>query len=247
MRASLERKNRLDERPPEKVADAYRDEQGKADDVHQLPRQDVRHGVGFAARLLDHHRPAQQLERRGDAEHLGARVTGVLERSRRGVALAMHEADERLGGEIVAPRHTRLLVGVAMGDQLTVGGDDEGIALIADANLIDHPPHFFKADLADERSRVLPELGQLDAHDGCRQEIVVDADGRERDVRAEARAGLRELHLRAPHAARRELAACRVVECDLTKLGKIEHRSSSECDLAASCARFVSARFPATD
>ena len=84
-------------------------------------------------------------------------VAGVLERGRCAVALAVHEVDQGCAGEVVAAGDARLLVGIAVRDQLAVGGDDERVALLADPNPIDHPPHFFEADLADERSRALSD------------------------------------------------------------------------------------------
>ena len=144
VRAAHQREDGLDERAAEEVADADGDEQREADDEDQLTGENVGDGVGFAARLLDHDGPAQRLERRGDAEHLHAGVVGVFERGRAGVALPVHEAHERLGGQIVAARDARLLVGVAVRDQLAVGCHDQRVALVADANLVDHPPHFFE-------------------------------------------------------------------------------------------------------
>jgi hypothetical protein len=62
-----------------------------------------------------------------------------------------------------------------VGDELTVFGDNQRITLIAHANVIDHPPHFFQADLTHERPCGLTNVAELDADNGCRQEIVVDA------------------------------------------------------------------------
>jgi len=151
-----------------------------------------------------------------------AGVAGIFERRGRRVALAVHQAYEGLGGEIVAAGDARLLVRVAVGNELAVCGDDQRVALFAHADLIDHSPHLFEADLADERAGALADLGQLDADNGGWQEVVVDADRRERDVLSEAVAGLWELEFRPTDAARGDLITGRVVEADFAELGKVE-------------------------
>jgi hypothetical protein len=62
-----------------------------------------------------------------------------------------------------------------MGDKLTVLGDHQCIPLVAHANLVHHPPHFFQADLTHQGPGAIAQLRQLDANNCGRQEIVVDA------------------------------------------------------------------------
>src|SRR5688572_10139431 len=110
-----------------------------------------------------------------------------------------------------------------MGNQLPVRRDDKRISKLADPNAIHHPPHFLETDLADERSRTLTELRELDSDDCRRQKVIVDAYRRQSDLRSEACAGLWKLNFGLPHAARGELAACCAVEGNLAELRKIEN------------------------
>ena len=150
--AAHELEDRPDERASEEDANGHRDEKGDADDEAELQRQLVRHGVRFAARLLDHDGPIEGRQRRGHAEHLHAALVGVLQRGEACVALTTHEAYERLVLEVVAACDTRFLVRVAVGDEPAVGRDDQRVALLSHADPIDHPPHFLEADPANERS-----------------------------------------------------------------------------------------------
>ena len=92
----------------------------------------------------------ERRQRRRHAQHLHAAFVRVFQRRGARVASAVDEPDERLFLEIVAARDARLVVGVAVGDQLAVRRDDERISLIADTDAVDHPPHFLEADFADE-------------------------------------------------------------------------------------------------
>src|SRR5882762_11946025 len=57
-----------------------------------------------------------------------------------------------MAAHIAGLRYTRLLVGVAVRDELAAGRDDHREAVLPDADLVDHPPHFFEAELAGEFS-----------------------------------------------------------------------------------------------
>ena len=62
-------------------------------------------------------------------------------------------------------RDERLLVGIAVRDQLAVGRDDHREAVLADADAVDHPPHLLEAELADEPAGRLVEARQVDGED----------------------------------------------------------------------------------
>ena len=176
------------------------------------------------ARLLDHDGPAQRLERSRDAEHLDAAVVGEiratpdLHRAGRG-----RDATSGWFAQIVAARDARLFIRVAVCDQLPVRRDDKRKSLVAHSNPIDHPPHFFEADFADQRSRGLADLSQLDPDDRSRQEVVINADWRQRDIRSEICAGMRKLNLRLANATRCDLHARSVVQRNLAKLGEVQN------------------------
>ena len=152
-------------------------------------------------------------------------VVGVFERRGAGVALAVHEPDERLVLRgCRRARRAAFSFGLPWAISWPFGCDDQRVALLADSDAIDHPPHFFEADLADERAGTLSDLGQSDAHDRRGQQITVDIDWRNGDVRSERCAGLRELKLRLADATGGELSAGGVVERDLSEFGKVEDR-----------------------
>ena len=87
-----------------------------------------------------------------------------------------------MAAHVARLRDQRLLVGIAVGDQLAVGRDDQREAVLADADAVDHPPHFFEAELADQPAGRLVEPRQVDGEDAGRQQVVVDADRRHRDA-----------------------------------------------------------------
>ena len=69
-----------------------------------------------------------------------------------------------------------------MSDQGAVRRDDEGEAVVADANLIDHPPHLLEAELADQPARGLIEARQVNGKRRRRQQVVVDTNRRHGDA-----------------------------------------------------------------
>ena len=99
----------------------------------------------------------------------------------------MNQLNERMIFQIVLPCDPGLLVRIAMGNQLALGGDDERVALLADSDSIDHVPHFFEVDLTHEPSRRASDMHQANSDDACGQEIVIDGNRRHRDVVAEFR------------------------------------------------------------
>ena len=79
-------------------------------------------------------------------------------------------------------RDQRLLVGVTVRDQLAAGRDDHREPVIADADLVDHPPHFFQAELAGEPAGRLVQVREPDREHRGRQQVLVDANRRHRDA-----------------------------------------------------------------
>ena len=59
-------------------------------------------------------------------------------------------ADQRMVASCARLRDERFLVRVAVGDERAVGRDDQREAALADADAVDHPPHLFEAEFADQ-------------------------------------------------------------------------------------------------
>src|SRR5205085_10494099 len=64
----------------------------------------------------------------------------------------MDQPHERLIFQVVAPRNARLLVRVAVGNELTARRDDERVALLADLDAIDHPNEKPRVARGDRKS-----------------------------------------------------------------------------------------------
>ena len=47
-------------------------------------------------------------------------------------------------------RDARLLIGIAVRNEGAIAGDDHGETTVAEPDAVDHPPHLFEAELADE-------------------------------------------------------------------------------------------------
>ena len=88
-----------------------------------------------------------------------------------------------------------------MRDELAARPHDHREAVLADADLVHHPPHLFEADLAHERSRRLVEPRQVDRERRGRQLVFVEADRRHRDVVEGNQHVLRHLDARTASAA----------------------------------------------
>jgi hypothetical protein len=115
------------------------------------------------------------------------------------------------------------LVGVAVRDQLAAGGDDHREAVSADADLIDHPPHFLEAELAGQPPGRLVQGAQADREDRGRQQILVDADRRHRDAVDRQRRVLRDHDARLADAARGDHRPLLVEQRDLAELAELQH------------------------
>ena len=91
--------------------------------------------------------------------------------------------------------------------ELAVGRDDQREAVLADADAIDHPPHFFEAELADEPAGRLVEPRQVDARTrvGSRSSSTRIGDIATPSMVSDASFGI--WTLRRADAARRERAA----------------------------------------
>ena len=79
-------------------------------------------------------------------------------------------------------RDERLLVGIAVGQQCAVGGDDQGVSMRANADFVDHPPHLLEAEFANQPSRRLIETRQMNGKRRRRQQILVDTNRRHGDA-----------------------------------------------------------------
>ena len=77
--------------------------------------------------------------------------------------------------QVVASCDALLLIRIAMCNQLALGRHDQREAALADANPIDHPPHFFEADLPRQASRWLADMREMDRDHCGRQQVVIDA------------------------------------------------------------------------
>jgi hypothetical protein len=75
-----------------------------------------------------------------------AAVVNVFLGDRGGFVVAAGRGDQRMAAHVAGLRDERLLVRVAVRDQLAARRDDERVAVLADPDLIDHPPHLFEAD-----------------------------------------------------------------------------------------------------
>jgi hypothetical protein len=99
----------------------------------------------------------------------------------------------------------RLLIWIAVGDQPPVRRDDHREAARANADLVDHPPHFLQVELADQPARRLVEAGQPHTEDAGRKHVFVDAERRHQhagDVERIGRGGSRHGRLRGAEPAR---------------------------------------------
>ena len=110
-----------------------------------------------------------------------------------------------------------------MRDELAAGGDDHREAVVADPDLVDHPPHFFEAELAGKPARRLVQAGEPDGEHGRRQQIFVDADGRHRDAVDRQRGVFGNRNARLADAARRDHRAVLVEQRDLAELAELQH------------------------
>ena len=121
-------------------------------------------------------------------------------------------------------RDERLLVGIAVRDQLAVGRDDQREAVVADADLIDHPPHFLEAELADEPAGGLVQVRQRGwrrptSAAGLRRRGSATSTRR----RSSSCASFGIADARLADAARRDHRAVLVEQRDLAELAELEH------------------------
>ena len=126
--------------------------------------------------------------------------------SETGVSLceAARGGHERIGAHVGGLGHERLLVRVAVRDELAVSGDDQRVAAVADADAVHHPPHLFEAELADQPARGLVQTLQMEGERRGGQQILVDADRRHHHA----------VHGQLVRGPESRLAVCR---CDLSR------------------------------
>ena len=121
-----------------------------------------RAGVGLARRLLDDDGPAERRDARGDAE-LAAAVL-VVYSCETGAPSPRVRAAANSGWPLMlrACATSAFLSGSPWATSSPSGATTMREAVLADADLIDHPPHFFEAELADEPAGGLVQTRQLD-------------------------------------------------------------------------------------
>ena len=193
--------------------------------IGQLPLQGRGAGVRFAGRLFHDHRPAELVDGAATAScrspspssySADSGLSGVPgdRRARRDQRVRAHVG--RLGDE-------RLLVGIAVGDERAVRGDDQGVAVGADADPVDHLPHFFEAELADEPAGGLVQARQANDEHRRRQQVVVHPDRGHGDAAEIDRRVVRDRDPRRADAARRHDLSRFVEDRDLAELAEGEH------------------------
>ena len=120
-------------------------------------------------------------------------------------------------------RDERLLVGIAVRDERAVGPDDQRKAVRADADLIDHLPHFFEAEFADKPAVGPIEARQVHREDRRGQQVFVHVDRRHLDsVERHLGGAGRHGHTRLARAARRDHCARFVEERDFAELAELQ-------------------------
>src|SRR5207247_6699581 len=101
-------------------------------------------------------------------------------------------------------------------------GHPHRVAVPADADLVDHPPHLFETELAGEPACGLVQTLQMDREGRRRQQIPVDADGRHGHAVKRQACRSRNVDTCAADPARDERVAGFVEECDLAEFRKLQ-------------------------
>ena len=159
--------------------------------------------IGLARRLLDDDGPAERRDASGHAELAAAVFVQILPRHRRVAELRRsRSAYERVVEDVAHLSDERLFVRVAVREQLPVRCDDHREPVGADANLIDHPPHLFEPEFADQPAGGLTEACEMNGEIRRRQQVVVNPHGRHGDAVQHQRSALGNLHARWADAAR---------------------------------------------
>ena len=94
-------------------------------------------------------------------------------------SLGLDGRDQLVVTEVFRDGDPRLLVRVAVGDQLAALGDHHRVPLLADTDLGDHSPELFEADRADQPPVRLGERRDRQRDGRRRQQVVVDGDRRD--------------------------------------------------------------------
>jgi len=131
--------------------------------------------------------------------------------------------DQRLAAHVAGLRHQRLLVRIAVCDELAAWPDDQRKAVVADSDLIDHPPHFFEADLAGQPARRLIQTRQVNRERRRREQVLVDFDRRHRHAVDRERRVLGKGDARRPDPARRDHRTALVEQRDLAEFAELQH------------------------
>ena len=109
-----------------------------------------------------------------------------------------------------------------MRDELAARPHDHREAVLADADLVHHPPHLFEADLTHEPSGGLVEPRQMDRERGGRQLVFIDADRRHRDAVEGDQRVLRHLDAWMTGAAGHDRRAALVEQCDFVEFVELQ-------------------------
>ena len=176
--AARQRENRIDEAVAPEVPDAKHGQQRDGDGDAQLPLQADWDRERLGARLLDDDRPAERLAAAPPrpASARARRRTASEAICSSGARRSMR-ATSGCAAHVVAARDARFRVRVAVREQLAFVGDDERVAVLADANAVDHPPHLFEVQPADEPAAAVA-VHEPNRDDRRRQQVVVDREAR---------------------------------------------------------------------
>ena len=101
--------------------------------------------------------------------------------------------------------------------------DEKRVALVADANAVDHPPQFFQRDFRDQPPGSFRRLAESNGDHRRRERVVIELQRRNVDARFRDVRGIRKSNLRAYEAAGGEAPAARFEQRDFAELRKIEH------------------------
>ncbi len=230
--------DRAQEAAPPQQRNRDRREQCQTDGEHQeaLEARGEREGVG--PWLLDDHLPPQRCDWLHDADERLAARGGVLgePRTRR---LRARLGNERVRCEVLAARHARFVVGVAVREQASRFVDEQRVTALADPDAIDQVPQLLEPQGADQEAHAAARLVEPERHFGERQLGLVDLHGRDEGARAGGGRRLREAQTRAGEPARHERPARRIEERQLAHFRKLQHVVAEDAFLLPALERRV--------
>ncbi len=220
--AALQRQNRVDEAASEEITHRDHGEQRQRNRDEQQPLEDHGAGVGLARRLFHDHAPAKLWNAGADAEIAAAVLVHVLAGYSRVVGGRADGGHQRMAVHVTRLGDQRFLVGVAVRDQGPVRRDHHRVAVVADADVIDHAPHRLEAEFAGQPAGRFAEVGEADGEDGCRQQIFVNANRRHRHAVDHRRRTLRNRDSRLADSARGNHRALFVEQRQFPEFAKLQ-------------------------